>query len=346
MGATYSTLSLAYWLAVLKYPQLQDETVVINSVLQKASEAMFSEISKRADIMPVRTQEEIFDDVLSKLPEELRDSVQHASGGIPDVTEMSDVDISLYSKSPEEVGERLGLTPSDKGDNWVVYSLPGYERDVNLYVTDDKDLAQRSVDHRKVTLFLREKHPDFYEKAKELKRSGLSTEEAWAKVLGLGAEGDPYEIMRDVPRKFSAKGFSVLGPGGVDPSDPYGGKNVKIPGRDPMRQKQIRQKRLPTEEIIIDPATGKQIWITTTARLIARKTLNLPKIRNVFLNMAIARTFASAKPKYSWRVHLRALKPNEVGHIRYGSGLRGSIWKMVAIEKANRIAVIWMRPVG
>jgi len=152
--------------------------------------------------------------------------------------------------------------------------------------------------------------------------------------------------MRSISKR-SARGFSVLGPGGVDPSNPYGGKNVKIPGQDPMQRQQIHsKKRLPTEEIIIDPATGKQIWITTTARLIARKTLNLPKIRNVFLNMAIARAFAKSKPKYRWRVHLRSLKPNEVGHIRYGPGLRGSIWKMVAIEKGDVIAVIWMRPVG
>lgn len=133
---------------------------------------------------------------------------------------------------------------------------------------------------------------------------------------------------------------SVLGPGGVDPANPYGGKDVKVPGKDPYKE-----KKLPVEQIIVDPKTGKQIWITTTARIIVRKTMNLEKVRNMYINMAIAKMFASSKPKYSWKVNLKSLKPGEIGHIRYGSGIRGGTWKMIAIEKANRIAIIWLRQI-
>lgn len=144
--------------------------------------------------------------------------------------------------------------------------------------------------------------------------------------------------------KFASRGFSVLGPDGVDPADPYGGKDVRIPGKDPMKQKQVLPKRLPKEKLFFD--NGRQVWITTTARIMARKILNLPKIRNVYLNMAIAKTFINAKPKYSWRVNLRSLNPNEVGHIRYGTGIGGRVWKIIAIEKQDRIAIIGLKAVG
>ena len=115
------------------------------------------------------------------------------------------------------------------------------------------------------------------------------------------------------------------------------------PQQDPYKQQRI-VKRLPKEQILFDQS-GHQIWITTTARIIARKVLNLGKVRNVYLNMAIARMWQSAKPKYRWSVKLKSLKEGEIGHIRYAKGLRGLNWKMVAVEKANRIAIIWMKPI-
>jgi hypothetical protein len=120
-------------------------------------------------------------------------------------------------------------------------------------------------------------------------------------------------------------------------------EGIPQPGQDPYKQQQI-QKRLPAKEVILfDAQTGKQIWVTTSARIIVRKILNLQKVRNVYLNQAIANMFDKAKPKYSWRVNLKSLQEGEVGHIRYGRGIRGLTWKMVAVEKKNRIAIIGLK---
>ena len=57
---------------------------------------------------------------------------------------------------------------------------------------------------------------------------------------------EAYRRAYQQQRRFASRQQSVLGgpgTGGVDPSDPYGGKDVKIPGRDPMKQQQVLQQK-------------------------------------------------------------------------------------------------------
>ena len=148
-------------------------------------------VAYSAPVRPLRTQEEIFDDVRRKLPS----GVQHASGGLPDVKRLSDVDISLYTASPDSIVKALpkGVTIKTKPTH-TVYSIPGYERPVNLFVSPDKSLAERAVRHREIQMALRN-YPSLMEKARALKAKGMKTEPAFASALGL--EGDPYEVMLD-----------------------------------------------------------------------------------------------------------------------------------------------------
>jgi len=145
------------------------------------------------------TQEEIFENIKSRLP----GSPRMASGGLPDVKSLSDVDISLLTDNPENVGQYLPEgTVVDKRQDRVIYSVPGYERPVNVYATSRKELADRAPQHRKIQLMLRMKYPELAALAREEKAGGLSTEEAWAKVLGL--EGDPYQAMLNQKRVMEA----------------------------------------------------------------------------------------------------------------------------------------------
>lgn len=122
-------------------------------------------------------------------------------------------------------------------------------------------------------------------------------------------------------------------------------ENVLGPKIDSYRKEIYQKQKLPPEELYIDKMTGKTIWISTTARIKMRKLYNLEHTRNVIINNAIAKSFSSSKPKYSWRVNLRSLKEGEIGHIRFGQGPQGDVWKMIGIEKADRIVVIWLKKV-
>ena len=141
------------------------------------------------------TQEEIYEKVRSLLPE---DAV-HASGGLPDVRGTSDVDIAMIRD------EHAGLegtfpegTTADTREDRTIYSIPGYDRPVNVYVGRDKARVERSVQHRKNELMLAMQYPELARQAAELKAGGMGTEEAWAQVLGL--EGDPYDAMLDAAK--------------------------------------------------------------------------------------------------------------------------------------------------
>eukprot|EP00123_Amoebidium_parasiticum_P022993 comp9965_c0_seq1/m.4856 comp9965_c0_seq1/g.4856 ORF comp9965_c0_seq1/g.4856 comp9965_c0_seq1/m.4856 type:complete len:177 (-) comp9965_c0_seq1:155-685(-) len=117
-----------------------------------------------------------------------------ASGGLPDVKGpgTSDVDISLLTEEFASL-ENVFVGSTVKRDakkSRIVYCLPGFSREVNIYATSDPVLAERAVIHRQNELKL-SKFQLLTAMAIAYKTEGLGTEAAWAKALGL--TGDPYE---------------------------------------------------------------------------------------------------------------------------------------------------------
>ena len=121
-----------------------------------------------------------------------------ASGGLTDVKgkNTSDVDITYYTNKLNNTSKIFNdaLFVKNKNNNVIIYSYKYYGREVNVYCTDNKDLAIRGVTHRRNELMLN-KYPLLVSQAIMLKLEGYGTEPAWAKVLGLS--GDPYEAMLD-----------------------------------------------------------------------------------------------------------------------------------------------------
>ena len=96
-------------------------------------------------------QNEIFKQVKEVLPR----GVRHASGGLPDARGVSDVDISLYRKNHNNLISQLPKgTKTKNKKTHTIYTIPGYDREVNLYATGDKTLYQRGLQHRNVELAL------------------------------------------------------------------------------------------------------------------------------------------------------------------------------------------------
>ena len=180
------------------------------------------------------SQEDIFEAIKQHLPAE----AQHASGGMPDVKGLSDVDISLYHQTPEDV---LSLLPENttirsKQDDTgsIEYAVPGYSREVNVFATPDKARAQRAVDHRNTTIALREQQPALYELAKSLKEQGQGTEQAWADVLGI--KDDPYVAMRDTKAMLEAAEKTANSGRCWEGYEP-------VPGKEPYSDDSCRPKK-------------------------------------------------------------------------------------------------------
>lgn len=128
-----------------------------------------------------------------------KDKLKLASGCPSDakLDILSDVDISLLD---ENYANLDNLFPSPKFTKKIhdtkpscIYSINYHGREVNIYATSDPNIANRSVTHRNNELELCKHCPILAGIVVQLKRSGLGTEKAWAKVLKL--EGDPYEAM-------------------------------------------------------------------------------------------------------------------------------------------------------
>lgn len=121
-----------------------------------------------------------------------------ASGGLTDVKgkNTSDVDITYYTNKLNDTSKIFcdALSMKNKNNNVIIYSYKYYGREVNVYCTNNKDLAIRGVTHRRNELMLN-KYPLLVSQAIMLKLEGYGTEPAWAKVLELS--GDPYEAMLD-----------------------------------------------------------------------------------------------------------------------------------------------------
>ena len=121
-----------------------------------------------------------------------------ASGGLTDVKgkNTSDVDITYYTNKLNDTSKIFcdALSVKNKNNNVIIYSYKYYGREVNVYCTNNKDLAIRGVTHRRNELMLN-KYPLLVSQAIMLKLEGYGTEPAWAKVLELS--GEPYEAMLD-----------------------------------------------------------------------------------------------------------------------------------------------------
>jgi len=147
----------------------------------------------------LESQESIYDRLAPLLPE----GVHHVSGGLPDAKGISDVDIfyptgdhsDLLSKMPK--GTYVSKSKPDK----TIYTIPGYDREVNLFATLDP-MKQESILHRATMMELAAKYPELERMAYKLKASGMGSEPAWTKVLGV--DGDPYERMQHTQEMLEA----------------------------------------------------------------------------------------------------------------------------------------------
>lgn len=159
----------------------------------------------------VLSQDEIYNQVVAALGKPYAGKLHHVSGGLPDVKGLSDVDVGYVTPDYAKLIDKLpqGTTVKHK-DGKSIYAIPGYARAVGLYATDNADLIERSKAHRDVAYSLAAQHPELVENAIKLKQTGMGTEPAWAKVLGL--TGDPYEAMRN--RKLIKTSDDIL-PGGI-----------------------------------------------------------------------------------------------------------------------------------
>jgi hypothetical protein len=143
--------------------------------------------------LDIPTQEAIWEELKPHLPE----GSLHVSGGLPDARGVSDVDIYLptanHSQLLGELPEGASIVKSN--DTRTLYSIPGFEREVNLYASLPNSGKEESVRHRRTMMALAEGYPQLEVKAYTLKVFGLKSEEAWARVLGL--EGCPFKAMED-----------------------------------------------------------------------------------------------------------------------------------------------------
>lgn len=134
------------------------------------------------------TQQQIFDLVYEKY-KDIIPNMKHGSGGLPDSKGegTSDVDICIYHEDYTNLGQYFPAdTKVDNQEGRTIYSLSGYDREVNLYCTDG-DWWDNGAKHRETEIALNESFPELSEKAFAIKKeTGLSTEQAWAQVLSLG----------------------------------------------------------------------------------------------------------------------------------------------------------------
>tara|TARA_Y100001970_G_C14226983_1_gene856284 strand:+ start:359 stop:1477 length:1119 start_codon:yes stop_codon:yes gene_type:complete len=141
------------------------------------------------------SQDSIFDHAVESLPL----GCVHVSGGLADANGLSDVDILLPREISEEEVKYLpkGSWEKESKPGRRLFSIPGYDREVNLYASADP-AARQSIRHRETMLALEKGFPLCTEKAYAYKAAGSSSEGAWALVLDLS--GDRYKAMEDTEK--------------------------------------------------------------------------------------------------------------------------------------------------
>ena len=169
--------------------------------LTKQNSAFAAAAGKAWAKQAVASQEDIFDAVRPLIP----GKPLLASGGLPDVSGVSDVDVGLHTQDYKNLLAQLPKgTTAKHAPTHSYYSIPGYAREINIFATPDEVLAHRAANHRAIQLQLRDKFPELTALARKYKAEGLGTEPAWAKVIGL--KGDPYEGMLDNKKVLAAAG--------------------------------------------------------------------------------------------------------------------------------------------
>ena len=132
---------------------------IIDFLVQRMSCAELFTLAKRGGVIPRRAI--------------------HVSGALE--TSASDIDV---------------LVGLPRGEDERYVELDFYGREVNvLYSADPKRLI--ALEHRLVCRRLEREFPVWAHQARELKSKGMSTEPAWAEVLGL--PGCPYQALREYP---------------------------------------------------------------------------------------------------------------------------------------------------
>lgn len=146
----------------------------------------------------VKDVTEIFNSVKEKYKEHGL-PLQLTAGGLCDVKGegTSDVDISLFHITYYDldhifIDSTVTHYPEERA---TIYSIRGFEREVNIYATDDMKRIEMAVKHRENELKLNQ-YPLLLSAAIVLKKLGESTEEAWVKALNLQQDGcNAFEIM-------------------------------------------------------------------------------------------------------------------------------------------------------
>jgi hypothetical protein len=137
----------------------------------------------------VPTISEVFAMVTSRYPGL---DLKLASGGLEDANGISDVDISFVYDPVRASGLFDQILDVKTKANHTIYSLGGFPREVNVFVTLDETLAMRAVIHRENELYINKSWPGLAKEAFNYKRMGIPTEQAYAYAIGL-VDIDPYE---------------------------------------------------------------------------------------------------------------------------------------------------------
>lgn len=153
-------------------------------------------LSKKAAL---ESQESIFERLKDLVPK----GTYHVSGGLPDARGISDVDMFYPTEDHTNLLDRLpkGTTITKSKPDKTIYTIPGYDREVNLFATLDP-MKQESILHRATMVALAKQYPELERLAFKEKATGLGSEPAWTKILGV--DGDPYERMQHTEEMLEA----------------------------------------------------------------------------------------------------------------------------------------------
>jgi hypothetical protein len=144
-----------------------------------------------SNLTAIPSVEAVFNEVCKDYPDL---AFLHASGALEDVVGVSDVDIALLYDPTRASALFKGIVGVKTKPTHAVYTLSGYPREVNIYVTTDPKAYSRGATHRENELYINSKWPEYYAQAKHDKTLGITTAQAYARAIG--AYGlDPREVL-------------------------------------------------------------------------------------------------------------------------------------------------------
>lgn len=118
--------------------------------------------------------------------------------GVPersyDDLKISDVDCIIWG-NPKLAGYPEWITKhATYKENYSNFNLNGFARQVNIRVTNDPVMYIGALNIRMNELAIANEIPELIPEVQQLKKNGMDTAGAWAKILGL--TGDIYEEMK------------------------------------------------------------------------------------------------------------------------------------------------------